>query len=272
MRSFVLIASLLLLRFPQQSSVFAPEFLRVDPNIKIFRTIHQSRVGNELTLSVVLADPSRDYDLSPESRSWNPGGFLGVFLQDQSGRIWNITIMQGLMEFNVAVEHANAETVVLSRTTTDYGLLSPALKLFIDPDAKRLLRTIEYWPAAVESISSEGDSLYAQFAPRDPLTRRTIKVQEQAGKIRIVPGSVAPPAPPVLPPGWSIIESQDFKGEFTGIAEGAAPNSRGYLLPQTDRQTLARLRPRAVRDEFGPREVSDIQDHIGPYQVAGCAT
>jgi hypothetical protein len=53
----------------------------------------------------------------------------------------------------------------------------------------------------------------------------------------------------------------DFPGEFTGL--------NNYPVPTTNRERLGRLRPKAVRDEFGPREVDEITDHIGPYQVAG---
>lgn len=132
-----------------------------------------------------------------------------------------------------------------------------------------MIRTVDYWPAAVDQMWIERDILSAQFGSRDPSGKAIVDVQEQAGTLRIVQTPFTPPLKQSLPPGWSLIESSDFQGEFAGIVEGTTAPSRTYTVPVTDRQTLARLRPKAVRDEFGPRQVGEILDHIGPYQVAG---
>ncbi len=255
-----------LLLFPQEPSVFAPEFRRIDPTLTIFRTIYEGRVSSEFTLSVVLADAQRDYEIPPESPYWNKDGFLGVFLRDQSGRISTITAVRSPMGGgNIEVDHADANSVVLFRTTDDYGTLLPALKVFIDPATRRMVRTIEYWPSGVDEVLGLDGRVLAQFTSHDPMDRQTITIEKQSGNFQIARGLYAPPVKQTLPSPWSVTESTGFPGESMAITDGA----RTYELPVTDLQTLARLRPTAVRDEFGPREVAEINDHMGPYQLVG---
>src|SRR4051812_29330165 len=127
-----LLMILLFLAPPQEPSVFAPQFRQVNPAAAIFRTIYEGAVTNELTLSVALADPPRNYEVPPESRYWASDALLGVFLRDASGRISTITVMRNpATECDVQVEHADLNSIVLSRTQSDYGILAPSMKIFL---------------------------------------------------------------------------------------------------------------------------------------------
>jgi hypothetical protein len=239
----------------QQSSVFAPQFRQVLPTATSFRTLYERPVTNELTLSVVLAD-ARD------TQTWSRDGVLGIFLRDRAGRLSTVTVMQNpRMECNVVVEHADLNSAVLSRTEPDYGVLASSMKIFIDPGTRRVIRTVEYWPSAVGKIWIERDIVFAQFTPRSPNGVTTVTVEANGEGFQIAQDRFTVPPRQPLPQGWALMESTDFPGEFSGI--------NGYPLPPTSRQTLERLRPKAVRDEFGPREVDAITDHIGPYQLVG---
>src|SRR5262245_25217920 len=127
---------LLFLSSARQSSLFPPQFHQ-------FRTLYERRVTSDLTLSIVLADPQN-------VQSWTRDGVVGIFLRDESGRASTITVIRNpRMECNVEVEHADLNSIVLSRTESDYGVLAPSMKIFLDPATRRVIRTTDYWPAGV---------------------------------------------------------------------------------------------------------------------------
>jgi hypothetical protein len=230
------------------------------------RTIYQS--SNEPRFSVTIADAPGSDNVSPDRNYWGKDAVLTVVLQDESGQITTVaTVPNPMGECNVAVDHADASSLVLSRTTTDYGILLSSLKLFIDPDTKRMIRTIEFWPAVVDALWAEGESLFAQFSPQDPYRQTPAMFEERAGRFDVARGAFTIPGRQGLPPGWIMVETGEAPQEFSAIRENAAAPPRTYEVPKTDRQTLERLRPKAVRDEFGPREVAEINDYIGPYQL-----
>jgi len=158
------------------------------------------------------------------------GGTLArVLLVDQTNadRFWELARLIEPFDLYFKVERADQAAIVLSRTT-DYGIQEGFIKLFFHSPSRRLLKRIDF--KSHESL---------KFVSR-----------EEARRVGI--------------DGQLLLLLQNIS-LYPSLDDPDPPAIGNQLLPQSNWQAFARLRPQRVKDGYRESRVK-IEEKIGPWQ------
>jgi len=177
--------------------------------------------------------------------AWLRNDYIGLFIEQAGGTPSRLAIFRNDAPGTlVKVERVDSDSVTLARTSQDYGLRQPSLKLFLDLSARKLIRTVPFEPVAVEQLVEWKGGVYA-VAPRAGLVARLGPGQ---------PAMAANAEREQALTAAAAVPSLDPKELF--------PNG----IPQSSQADLMRTRGSEVRAHTTG---VDISESAGPMQLIG---
>ena len=240
----LVVAGLVTSALAQPATPFISSFREIEPSLTKFETLLRKPLADGRTLLVVrgrMDDPSDQahYD------TWLRKDYIGLFLEQAGGAPSRLAIFQNDAPGTlVKVERVDSASVTLARTSADYGVRQPSLKLFLDLNARKLIRTVTFEPVAVEQLVEWQGGVYA-VAPRAGLVAR-------------------------LGPGQPAIAANAEREEaLTAAAAVPSLDPKELLpaaIPQSSQAELMRARGNEIRAHTTG---VDISESAGPMQVIG---
>jgi hypothetical protein len=156
-------------------------------------------------------------------------------------RSWELPPIDDNFEFTYRVERTTSDSVVFFKVDNSYGVQQGCVKLFVDPVARRLIKTVDYSPAKELEFTSDEDA------------RRVLGVSAMGlATLRergVIAGGAATPEQPDL--------------------DELRERVRQHRPPTSTYRELARARPKMVAPPYDDPGFWMIEEEIGTVQAEG---
>jgi hypothetical protein len=216
---------------------------------------HAVPIDSELTL-LLIGGRKMNYPEMGEYGmnivSLGPRESLRLAILEKSGRTWELGdpgIGLGAL-FSARVGRVDRSSVVIERNRDDYGFSAPALKIFFDLAARKVLKTI---------ILDNSTAMVVRVQQSENRACASVKIRETAfvscgdEVSQTIVAQLGPPGnlpDPILHP-------------LSDSYRSPVPER----LPQSTYDQFAQARPQRVRDGYS--RASTIDERVGGHQVVG---